>query len=80
MLLEFSLFLDGRGSRMKIHVNPLEVASVIESERRPMDAFAQPVAIVTMQNGHQHVVYDYARDVASRVAAAMAIAAENGDS
>lgn len=67
MLLTFSRFDEHCRKTERVHINPDEVESVYETERRPMGAFFQPVAIIKTNTGDTHVVYDYNRDVATKI-------------
>lgn len=72
-MLEFNLFRDDcYSSRIDVvHVNPSAVASVVETERRPMDRGWQSVAVIHLVTGEKHVVYDGARQVAKQIQKAM---------
>jgi hypothetical protein len=69
MMLEFNLYRDDPYARSLevVYINPLHVASVVETERRPMDRGYQSVAVVHLVTGEKHVVYDGARKVASQI-------------
>lgn len=78
-MLTFSVFNDSQSRASEsVHVDPLRVAAVHETNRRPMDAFAQPVAIISLTTGERFTVYDYSRSVGRQIAEAKAAAAALG--
>lgn len=69
-MLEFSLWDDDeRHISRRVHINTAAVASVEETERRKAYGFFQPVAVIRLVTGEEHIVYDYARNVAKTIAA-----------
>ena len=51
-----------------MQIDPRCVAAVHETTRRPMDAFHQPVAVISLETGEKFTVYDYGRRVAQQIA------------
>jgi len=67
-MLEFTLYRDARGGKSeRIFIEPAAVAMVQETERRPPDAFWQPVAIITTVYGESFTVCDHGRDAGARI-------------
>ena len=70
-MLTFSLYSDDQyTASQKVHINAAAVASVEETQRRPMDRGWQDVAVIHLTTGEKHVVYDGARTVAKEIAEA----------
>jgi len=65
-MLTFTAFVEGRGPPDKVHVNPAAVASVVETERRTLSAWAR-VAVIRMLDGVEHVVCDEGRTVVRQI-------------
>lgn len=68
-MLTFNVYSEDR-ERDVVHINPNAVASITETERRPMDRGYQQVAIIHLLTGEKHIVYDSARSVANQLSAA----------
>ena len=80
-MLLFDLFCnDFNYQERKVSLNPQFIESVIETERRPAEGFFQPVAVITMDSGARHTVYDYDRTASKRVKEAQVKEAQVKDS
>ena len=74
-MLTFDLYRDDFAERSeRIHINPAYVASVRDTEQRRSFGGYSPVAVITMHDGAQHVVYDSAQKVAAQIADVQAAA------
>jgi hypothetical protein len=67
-MLTFALYREGRqDADRQVHIDPLAVAWVIETERRPPDAGRLQVAVLALSTGEVFIVEDGARTAARRV-------------
>lgn len=72
-MFKYTVFSDDSSDR-EVYVDPLEVASVVNTEdRRAYGGWSQ-VAVIHMRNGARHKVYDEARTVGREIADAKAAA------
>jgi hypothetical protein len=79
-MLEFTLYNeDDHGDTRRVLIDPADVASVEESERRPAYGASRPVAVVTMANGYSFVVEDDARRAAALIREAKAASRPEGE-
>lgn len=71
MLLRFDLFDVDRAEAV-VHINPEQVASVVEASRRRSYGGYSDVADIRMADGTVYTVTDHRRDAARRIAEAAA--------
>jgi hypothetical protein len=64
-MLSFPLYRD-HGPPALLYVNPATVVAVVESERH-RDSLPLPVAVLTLNTGHEYTVEDGARRVAKEI-------------
>lgn len=76
-MLTFTLYTadDYERSRRVVHVDPLAVVSVEESERRPAFGGWHQVAVLILSTGDKHIVEDSSRRAAKQIREARQAAA-----
>ena len=74
-MLRFTLYSEERGELRAVHIDPAEVASVVETERRPAFGGWHQVAVITLRCGTEHVVEDGSRRAAQQIREGKAAAA-----
>jgi hypothetical protein len=71
-MLTFSLYTadDHERSHGVVHIDPIAVVAVEETERRPAFGGGNQVAVITLATGDKYIVEDGARRVARGIAEA----------